>query len=58
MSPPRAAGADPASISTAVVERDANAIQKDLAMQSGKPEAVVEKMMEGRMRKYLRRRRC
>ena len=28
------------------------AVQKDLALQSGKPEAVVEKMMEGRMRKY------
>ncbi|HEY4078609.1 MAG TPA: translation elongation factor Ts [Rhizomicrobium sp.] len=35
----------------AVVERE-YAIQKDLALQSGKPEAVVEKMMEGRMRKY------
>ena len=34
-----------------VVDRE-YAIQKDLAMQSGKPEAVVEKMMEGRMRKY------
>jgi elongation factor Ts len=27
-------------------------IQRDLARQSGKPEAVVEKMMEGRMRKF------
>ena len=35
----------------AVVERE-YAVQKDIAMQSGKPEAVVEKMMEGRMRKY------
>jgi elongation factor Ts len=35
----------------AVVDRE-YAIQKDLALQSGKPEAVVEKMMEGRMRKY------
>jgi elongation factor Ts len=34
-----------------VVDRE-YAIQKDLAMQSGKPEAVVEKMMEGRMRKF------
>jgi elongation factor Ts len=34
-----------------VVDRE-YAIQKDLALQSGKPEAVVEKMMEGRMRKY------
>ena len=35
----------------AVVERE-YAVQKDIALQSGKPEAVVEKMMEGRMRKY------
>ena len=35
----------------AVVDRE-YAVQKDIAMQSGKPEAVVEKMMEGRMRKY------
>jgi elongation factor Ts len=35
----------------ALVEREYN-VQKDIALQSGKPEAVVEKMMEGRMRKY------
>ncbi len=35
----------------AVVERE-YAVQKEIALQSGKPEAVVEKMMEGRMRKY------
>jgi len=35
----------------AMVEREYN-VQKDIALQSGKPEAVVEKMMEGRMRKY------
>jgi len=35
----------------AVIERE-YAVQKDIALQSGKPEAVVEKMMEGRMRKY------
>jgi elongation factor Ts len=40
-----------AHLDKAVVERE-YAIQKDLALQSGKPEAVVEKMMEGRMRKY------
>jgi len=40
-----------AHLSKDVVDRE-YAIQKDLAMQSGKPEAVVEKMMEGRMRKY------
>jgi elongation factor Ts len=40
-----------AHMSKDVVDRE-YAIQKDLALQSGKPEAVVEKMMEGRMRKY------
>jgi elongation factor Ts len=35
----------------AVVQREYD-VQKDIALQSGKPEAVVEKMMEGRMRKY------
>ena len=40
-----------AHMSKDVVDRE-YAIQKDLAMQSGKPEAFVEKMMEGRMRKY------
>jgi len=34
-----------------VVERERE-IQRDLARQSGKPEAVIERMMEGRMRKF------
>jgi elongation factor Ts len=34
-----------------VVERE-RAIQADIARQSGKPENVIEKMMEGRMRKF------
>ena len=34
-----------------VVERERN-IQADIARQSGKPENVIEKMMEGRMRKF------
>ncbi|MBV8799380.1 MAG: elongation factor Ts [Alphaproteobacteria bacterium] len=34
-----------------VVERERE-VQRDLARQSGKPEAVIEKMMEGRMRKF------
>jgi elongation factor Ts len=34
-----------------VVERERN-VQLDLARQSGKPENVIEKMMEGRMRKF------
>jgi elongation factor Ts len=33
------------------VERE-RAIQADIARQSGKPENVIEKMMEGRMRKF------
>ncbi len=41
-----------AEMSKEVVDRE-YAIQKDLALQSGKPEAVVEKMMAGRMRKYF-----
>jgi elongation factor Ts len=34
-----------------LVERERN-VQRDLARQSGKPENVVEKMIEGRMRKF------
>jgi elongation factor Ts len=34
-----------------VVERERN-VQMEIARQSGKPEAVIEKMMEGRMRKF------
>jgi elongation factor Ts len=34
-----------------VVERE-RAVQTEIARQSGKPEAVIEKMMEGRMRKF------
>ncbi|HWA02804.1 MAG TPA: translation elongation factor Ts [Rhizomicrobium sp.] len=34
-----------------IVERE-RAIQADIARQSGKPENVIEKMMEGRMRKF------
>jgi elongation factor Ts len=34
-----------------VVERE-RAIQADVARQSGKPENVIEKMLEGRMRKF------
>ncbi len=34
-----------------VVERERD-VQRDLARQSGKPENVIEKMMEGRMRKF------
>jgi elongation factor Ts len=34
-----------------LVERERN-VQGDMARQSGKPEAVIEKMIEGRMRKF------
>src|ERR1700742_2652696 len=41
----------PEHLPAEVVERE-RAIQADIARQSGKPEAVIEKMMEGRMRKF------
>ncbi|MGD0142052.1 MAG: translation elongation factor Ts [Rhizomicrobium sp.] len=41
----------PEHLSPEVVARE-RAIQADLARQSGKPENVVEKMIEGRMRKF------
>ncbi len=41
----------PEHLSPEVVDRE-RAVQADIARQSGKPEAVIEKMMEGRMRKF------
>ena len=41
----------PEHLSKDIVERE-RAIQADIARQSGKPENVIEKMMEGRMRKF------
>jgi elongation factor Ts len=41
----------PEHLAQEVVERERD-VQRDLARQSGKPEAVIEKMMEGRMRKF------
>jgi elongation factor Ts len=41
----------PEHLAPEIVERERN-IQADIARQSGKPENVVEKMMEGRMRKF------
>ena len=41
----------PEHLSKDVVERE-RGVQWELARQSGKPEAVIEKMMEGRMRKF------
>ncbi len=41
----------PEHLSKDVVERE-RSVQWELARQSGKPEALIEKMMEGRMRKF------
>ncbi|HSM96576.1 MAG TPA: translation elongation factor Ts [Rhizomicrobium sp.] len=41
----------PAHLSKEVIEHE-RAIQADIARQSGKPENVIEKMLEGRMRKF------
>jgi elongation factor Ts len=41
----------PEHLDRAVVEKE-RAIQADIARQSGKPENVIEKMLEGRMRKF------
>ncbi|HHS94464.1 MAG TPA: translation elongation factor Ts, partial [Rhodobacterales bacterium] len=51
------AAVNPASLSAddldpAVLEHERQ-IQIDIAKESGKPEAVIEKMIEGRMRKFL-----
>jgi len=51
------AAANPASLSeadldSAVVEKE-KSIQMDIARESGKPEAVIEKMIVGRMKKFL-----
>ena len=51
------AAANPASLSEAdldpaVVEKERQ-IQIDIARESGKPDAVIEKMIEGRMKKFL-----
>ncbi|MDF1620638.1 translation elongation factor Ts [Pseudothioclava nitratireducens] len=41
-----------ADLDPAVVEKEKQ-IQMDIARESGKPEAVIEKMIEGRMKKYV-----
>lgn len=51
------AAANPASLSEAdldpaVVEKE-KSVQMDIARESGKPEAVIEKMIIGRMKKFL-----
>ena len=51
------AAANPASLSEldldpALVEKERQ-VQIDIARESGKPEAVIEKMIDGRMKKYM-----
>ncbi|HEX3755379.1 MAG TPA: translation elongation factor Ts, partial [Rhizomicrobium sp.] len=41
----------PEHLTKDVVDRE-RAVQTEIARQSGKPDAVIEKMMEGRMRKF------
>ncbi len=41
-----------ASLDSAVVEKEKQ-IQMDIARESGKPEQVIEKMIEGRMKKFM-----
>ncbi len=51
------AAANPASLGEADLDPDLLAherqVQIDIAKESGKPEAVIEKMIEGRMKKFL-----
>jgi elongation factor Ts len=42
---------DIASVDRAALEREKD-VQRELARSSGKPEAIIEKMIEGRIRKY------
>ena len=41
-----------AELDSAVVDKERQ-VQIDIARESGKPEAVIEKMIEGRMKKYM-----
>ena len=49
---PRPQALSEADLDPAVVEKE-KAVQMDIARESGKPEAVIEKMIEGRMKKYM-----
>ena len=49
---PRPQALNEAEVDPAVVEKE-RAIQIDIARESGKPEQVIEKMIEGRMKKFL-----
>ncbi len=46
------AALDEAALDPAMVEKEKN-VQMDIARESGKPEAVIEKMIVGRMKKWL-----
>ena len=49
---PRPQALNEAEVDQAVVEKE-RSIQIEIARESGKPEAVIEKMIEGRMKKFL-----
>jgi elongation factor Ts len=49
---PRPQALTEAELDPAVVEKEKQ-VQMDIARESGKPEAVIEKMIEGRMKKFL-----
>ena len=49
---PRPQALNEAEVDPAVVEKE-RSIQIDIARESGKPEQVIEKMIEGRMKKFL-----
>ncbi len=48
----RPAALDEATLDPDVLEKE-RAVQMEIARESGKPEQVIEKMIEGRMKKYL-----
>jgi elongation factor Ts len=41
-----------ADLDPAIVEKEKQ-VQMDIARESGKPEAVIEKMIQGRMKKFM-----
>ena len=49
---PRPAALNEADLDQVIVDKE-RAVQMDIARESGKPEQVIEKMIEGRMRKFL-----
>ena len=49
---PRPQALNEAAIDPAIVEKERQ-VQIDIARESGKPEQVIEKMIEGRMKKFL-----